>query len=339
MDPFLAGWTVLKVALALAFGMNLAGFLGWVERKQSALMQDRIGANRASIFGFRALGLFHPLADAIKLATKADFVPPEGDRLLHALAPAVSLGFSLLCLAALPFGDRLEVAGRSLSLQPLELSAGVVFVLAMLSVGVHGVVMAGYASGSNYALLGGLRGAAQMMSYEVTLALTLLGALFLYGTLDLQEAVRQQGGTLMGFLPRWGIFLQPAAFVLFLTAAAAETKRAPFDLPEGESEIVGYFAEYSGMKFGMFLINDFIESIVLSGLAAALFLGGWQVPWTDAAAFEVHELGAGANRHAAPISLDPGPKADQDSFGMIPGASRLLHRDLTIGVEACQEQR
>jgi NADH-quinone oxidoreductase subunit H len=196
----------------------------------------------------------------------------------YGLAPIVSLGFSLLCLAALPYGDAFIFHGRSWSLQPIPLSGGVVFVLAMLSIGVHGVVMAGYASGSNYSFLGGLRGGAQMISYEVSLLAALAGPLFIYGTLDLGEAVRWQGRLIGGWLPAWGIFIQPLAFILFLTAGAAETKRAPFDVPEGESEIVGYFTEYSGMKFGMFMMNDFIETIVLAGLTTAIFLGGWQVP-------------------------------------------------------------
>ncbi|MBI3548055.1 MAG: NADH-quinone oxidoreductase subunit H [Elusimicrobia bacterium] len=274
-EPF---WTFLKIAAAVGFGLNVAGLLGWVERKQSAVIQDRIGANRAEIFGFRVLGLFHPLADAIKMMTKEDFVPPEGMRLWHGMAPGLSLLFSMLCLAALPYGDKIVLGGHALSLQPLPLSAGLVFVLAMLSVGVHGVVMAGWSSGSAYSLIGGLRGAAQMISYEVALLTTLAGPLFLYGTLDLAEAVRWQAHSIGGIVPAWGIFLQPLAFILFMTAGAAETKRAPFDLPEGEAEIVGYFIEYSGMRFGMFLMNDFIESIVLAGLTTALFLGGWHVP-------------------------------------------------------------
>ena len=271
-------WTIVKVAGAIAFGLNVAGLLGWVERKQSAVMQDRIGANRASIFGITLLGLFHPLADAIKMLTKEDFVPKHVNKVFHAMAPSISLGFAMLCLGALPFGGVVEIAGRSWSLQPIESSVGVLFVLAMLSLGVHGVVMAGYASGSNYGLLGGLRAAAQMVSYEVCLATSLAGVLFIYGTLDLQEAVRWQGRLLGGFLPAWGIFLQPLGFILFLTAGAAVTKRTPFDIPEGESEIVGYHVEYSGMKFGMFMMTDFFESIVISGLVAALFLGGWQLP-------------------------------------------------------------
>ncbi|MBI5242928.1 MAG: NADH-quinone oxidoreductase subunit H [Elusimicrobia bacterium] len=280
MTPAMIGisWSFVKIFAALNFGMGLAAFLSWVERKQSALLQDRIGANRADILGARALGLFHILADPIKLLFKEDFVPPQGQRLWHDLAPALSLGCSALCLAALPFGDAVVLGGKTWSLQPLPMGAGVVFVLAMLSVGVHGVVMAGWSSASAYSLLGGLRGAAQMISYEVAMLSILAGPLFLYGTLDLSEAVQAQARTFWSFFPAWGIFLQPAAFILFLIAGAAETKRAPFDIPEGEAEIVGYFVEYSGMKFAMFMTNDFIETIVLAGLSTALFLGGWHLP-------------------------------------------------------------
>ncbi|MBI4371498.1 MAG: NADH-quinone oxidoreductase subunit H [Elusimicrobia bacterium] len=269
-----AAWTAAKVVFAIfGFGLGIAGFLGWVERKQSAVMQDRIGANRASIFGFRALGLFHPIADAIKMLTKEDFVPRGADKTLHALAPMISLGAGLFCLAALPFGGTVTALGRAWDLQPIASPVGVPLVLAVLALGAHGIVMAGYASGSGYGLLGALRGAAQMVAYEVCLAASLAGVLFLYGTLDLQEAVLWQ--VRHGL---WGIFVQPLAFLLFLTAGAAATKRAPFDLPEGESEIVGYHVEYSGMKFGMFLMTDFVESIVICGLVTALFLGGWSVP-------------------------------------------------------------
>lgn len=262
-----------KVAFAIGWGMNIAGFLGWVERKQSAVMQDRIGANRASIFGFRVIGLFHPLADAIKMLTKEDFVAKGVIRPLHTIAPAVSLGMGLFCLAALPFGGVVTIGGKVLSLQPVESTVGLLLVTGMLSLGVHGVVMAGYASGSNYGLLGGLRGAAQMISSEVCIASTVAAVAAIYGTLDLQQAVVWQAERGL-----WGILLQPLGFIIFLTAGAAVTKRAPFDVPEGESEIVGYHVEYSGTKFGMFLITDFIESIVIAGLAVALYLGGWHVP-------------------------------------------------------------
>ena len=272
-------WISAKVAFAIGFGMNVAALLAWMERKQSALAQDRIGANRCSIFGIRAWGLFNQIADAIKMMTKENWLPTQGDKKLHSLAPAISLGFALFCLSALPFGGLVEVGGKIWSLQPIPSSMGLPMILCFLSLGVHGIVMAGYASGSNYGLLGGLRGAAQMISYEVCIAVSLAGCMFIYGTLDLQEAVIWQGRLLGGWLPAWGIILQPLAFILFLTAGAAVTKRAPFDLPEGESEVVGYFVEYSGMKFGMFLITDFIESIVVAGLVVTLFLGGWQVPF------------------------------------------------------------
>ncbi len=272
-------WLAVKVGFAVAFGLNIAGLLGWVERKQSAVMQDRIGANRADIFGFKILGLFHPLADALKMITKEDFVPAKVHKPFHSLAPVIALGFGLLCLAALPFGGTVEVAGRLWSLQPVQSPVSLLFVLGLLSIGVHGIVMAGYASGSNYGLLGGLRAAAQMISYEVCLGAALAGVMFIYGTLDLQQAVVWQGQLIHGWLPAWGIFLQPLGFILFLTAGAAVTKRTPFDLPEGESEIVGYHVEYSGMKFGMFLMTDFVESIVISGIIVAVFLGGWQIPY------------------------------------------------------------
>ncbi|MEQ1920459.1 MAG: complex I subunit 1 family protein, partial [Elusimicrobiota bacterium] len=231
-----------KVLFAvLGVGLGIAAFLGWVERKQSAVMQDRIGANRASIFGITILGLFHPIADAIKLLTKEDFVPKGATKPLHGLAPIISLGCGMFCLAALPYGGVIEFAGRAWDLQPIALPMGVPLVLATLAFGVHGIVMAGYASGSNYGLLGALRGAAQMIAYEVCLASALAGLLFIYGTLDFQEAVLWQVSHGV-----WGIVVQPLAFILFLTAGTAVTKRIPFDLPEGESEIVGYHVEYSG---------------------------------------------------------------------------------------------
>lgn len=269
-------WTVVKVGGAVVgFGLNIAGFLGWVERKQSAVMQDRIGANRADIFGIKILGLFHPIADAIKMLTKEDFQAKGVHKPLHGLAPMISLGCGMFCLAALPYGGTVEFMGRAWDLQPIASTVGVPLVLAALAFGVHGIVMAGFASGSNYGLLGGLRGAAQMVAYEVALASSLAGVLFIYGTLDLQQAVLWQAHHV------WGIVCQPLAFILFLTAGAAITKRTPFDLPEGESEIVGYHVEYSGMKFGMFLMTDFFESIVVCGLITTLFLGGWAIPGVD----------------------------------------------------------
>ncbi len=274
---------IIKMALAgvVFFGiLNFAGFHTWVERKQSALIQDRIGANRASIFGFRALGLFHGLADVLKMFTKEDIVPTGADRTLHTLAPLFSVFFALVAFAAIPFGPPLILGeGLVIDLQVAKIDAALLYVFAMLSLGVYGVILAGFASGSNYAIIGGLRAMAQMISYEIALGIAVVGVIMVYGTMDLGELVRGQGYLIGGWIPFWGFLAQPVAFFIFVTAALAETKRLPFDLPEGESEIIGYFVEYSGMKFGMFFLTDFLETIMVACLATTLFFGGWQVPF------------------------------------------------------------
>ena len=274
-----------RVAFVMAFVLNTAAILGWVERKQSAIMQDRIGANRASIFGLRVLGLFHPLADTLKMLTKEDFRPARADRLLFDLAPFVSVFFALVAFASIPFGDTLRIGDRVIPLQAVTLNVGILYAFAMLSLGVYGVMMAGWSSANNYALLGGARAAALMISAEIAIGASIIGVIMVYGSLNLMEIARAQGGLLWGWLPKWGIVTQPLAFVLFLTAGIAATKRIPFDTPEGESEIIGYFVEYSGMKFGMFLMTDMVETTVLAGLCTSLFLGGWQVPYLGAAGF------------------------------------------------------
>ncbi len=275
---------VLAIKLVLAgivffTVLNFAGFHTWVERKQSALIQDRIGANRADIFGFRLLGLFHGIADVIKMFTKEDIVPDGANKTLHTLAPFFSVFFALVAFAAIPFGPALNLGDRVIDLQVAKIDAALLFVFAMLSLGVYGVILAGFASRNNYAILGGLRATAQMISYEIALGLSIIGVIMVYGTMNLAELVRAQGQMIGGWLPLWGIVTQPVAFVVFVTAALAETKRIPFDLPEGESEIIGYFVEYSGMKFGMFYLTDFLETIVVASLATTLFFGGWQVPY------------------------------------------------------------
>ncbi len=271
-----------KLALAafvLFLVLNLAGFHTWVERKQSALIQDRIGANRAPIFGFKMLGIFHGMADVLKMFTKEDIVPDRADKTLHLLAPFFSVFFALVAFAVIPFGDQLIIGERVIDLQIANLDAGLLYIFAMLSLGVYGVILAGFASANNYAIMGGLRATAQMISYEIALGISLIGVVMVFGTINLSELVRAQGQLIGGWLPMWGIVVQPVAFCVFLTAALAETKRLPFDLPEGESEIIGYFVEYSGMKFGMFFLTDFLETIVVACLATTLFFGGWQVPY------------------------------------------------------------
>jgi NADH-quinone oxidoreductase subunit H len=274
-----------RVAVMMFFVLNTAAILGWVERKQSAIMQDRIGANRASIFGLRLMGLFHPLADTLKMLTKEDFRPARADRLLFDLAPFVSVFFALVAFASIPFGDTLTIGSRVIPLQAVTLNVGILYAFAMLSLGVYGVMMAGWSSANNYALLGGQRAAALMISAEIAIGASIIGVIMVYGSLNLMEIARAQGALLWGWLPKWGIVTQPLAFILFLTAGIAATKRVPFDTPEGESEIIGYFVEYSGMKFGMFLMTDMVETTVLAGLCTSLFLGGWQVPYLGAAGF------------------------------------------------------
>jgi NADH-quinone oxidoreductase subunit H len=279
-----------RVAFVLLFVLNLGGIMTWVERKQSAIMQDRLGANRASIFGLRLFGLFHPLADALKMLTKEDFRPARADRVLFSLAPFVSTFFALVAFASIPFGDTLRVAGREVPLQALTFNVGVLYVFAMLSLGVYGVMMAGWSSASNYALLGGQRAAALMITAEVAIGASIVGVVMVYGSLNLMDIARGQGqpllpGLLGSWVPAWGILTQPLAFVLFLTAGIAATKRIPFDMPEGESEIIGYFVEYSGMKFGLFLMADFLETVVIAGMTVSLFLGGWQVPYLQGDGF------------------------------------------------------
>lgn len=269
----------IKIVCALVWLLALTLYLTWLERKESALIQDRLGANRASIFGIRIIGLFQPFADAIKMIFKEDFVPSFSRKFLHAIAPFISFFFVAITIAAIPFGDTLRIGERTINLQILDFNVGLLFILAMLSLGIYGIIISGWASNNKYTLIGGLRGAAQVISYEVALGLSLIGLIMVYPSLRLSSIVLYQGELLFGFLPKWGIFLQPLGFVIFLFAALAETKRVPFDLPEGESEIIGFFTEYSGLKWGLFMMVDFMEVIIVSTLLTTLFFGGWQVPW------------------------------------------------------------
>jgi NADH-quinone oxidoreductase subunit H len=250
-------------------------------------MQDRLGANRAPILGIRAFGLPHIFADALKMFFKEDYVPQGGDRLLHTVAPLLSIFFALMSFAGIPFGDSIQIGDRVISLQVLPLDVSLLFIFAMMSLGIYGTFLAGFSSNNKYAFLGGLRASSQMISYEITMGATLVGCLMIFGTLDLAEVNRFQGEYLLsGWLPKWGLFLQPAGFLLFLVAGFAETKRVPFDLPEGESEIIGYFVEYSSMKFGAFFMTDFVETILIAALIATFFFGGWQVPYLHSDGFQ-----------------------------------------------------
>jgi NADH-quinone oxidoreductase subunit H len=280
-------WIVfIKIVLALIWFLTLTLYLTWLERKESAVVQDRIGANRANIGKFRFLGLFQPFADAIKMIFKEDFVPPFANKFLHTLAPFLSFFFVAVTITAVPFGDKLMVGDRAIRLQILDLNAGLLFILAMLSLGIYGIILSGWASRNRFTLLGSVRGAAQLISYEVALGLSLIGLIMVYPSLRLQSIVGFQGENLFGWIPKWGVVLQPFGLVIFFFAALAETKRVPFDLPEGESEIIGFFTEYGGLKWGLFMMTDFMEIIIVSALVTTLFFGGWQVPWLGAAGFQ-----------------------------------------------------
>ena len=273
--------TAAKALFVILIVLSVMGLGVFFERKVSALIQDRIGANRASIFGIAALGLINTMvADPVKFLLKEDVVPAGTDRLLHFLAPCLAVVPILLTFAVVPFGDVLAIGGRVVNLQAAELNVGILYVLAMASLGVYGVVLAGWASNNRWSLLGGIRGSAQMISYEIAMGLALVGVVLTYDTLDLQEIARAQGHLVGGWLPAWGILYQPLGFVVFLVAGIAESKRIPFDLPESESELVaGYFTEYSGPKHLMFMMADFVEVVLVATLVTALFFGGWQVPY------------------------------------------------------------
>jgi NADH-quinone oxidoreductase subunit H len=281
--------TVAKILVfIILFAMGLASFMTWLERRESAMIQDRVGPNRANIGRFRAWGLLHFVADALKMMFKEDFIPPKANRFLFTLAPMLALAPPLIVLAIIPFGAPLcwDQVGKAVpagacampvNLQIAHLDVGVLFYFAFASLSVFGITLAGWASHNKWALMGGMRAASQMISYEVTMGMAVLAMFMSYSTLEPGAMVAQQG-----WLPwQWGIVRGVPhffAFLLFLIAAMAETKRTPFDLPEGESEIVGYFVEYSGLRFGMFYLAEFIEVIGSSALIVTIFLGGWHIP-------------------------------------------------------------
>ncbi len=272
----LVGFALLKITLILlVFVMGVATVLTWLERKYSAFMQDRIGPNRANIGKLRLGGLLHMIADPIKMIFKEDFTPSEASPWLYRLAPFLAVVPPMVIFAVIPFGpgDAFVISNAGI---------GMLFILALSSLGVYGAVIGAWASNNKYSLLGGLRTSAQMISYEVTIGLNLVGVFMIYESISLQGIIVEQGDVLFGFLPAWGIVLQPVAFILFLFASVAESKRAPFDAPEGDSEIVaGYHLEYSSMKFALFALGEFIEVVGIACIGACVFLGGWQIPWVQ----------------------------------------------------------
>jgi len=263
------------VFLMLVFVMLTATGLTIGERKWSALMQNRIGPNRIRPFGNPLAGLPYILADGLKTLTKENIQPAARSKFLYEMAPVLSLAPAFALFAVIPVGPTALVSGQRVALQVAAPDAGLLYLFAIASLAVYGTSLAGWASNNKLAILGGVRASSQMVSYEVSLGLSLVGAMMAYGTLRLEEMGLAQGRLLWGFVPQLGFLLQPVGLVLFFASAFAETKRAPFDLPEGESEIVGYFVEYPGMKFAMMMLAEFIEVVVLAGVTVAVFLGGW----------------------------------------------------------------
>ena len=270
MDSFIV-ISLIKTFVIFAVLMTTLAYLQWVERKVIAHIQVRPGPYRVGPHG-----LLQPLADVIKLITKEDLVPPYVNKPLYLLAPFLAITMALLSISVIPFGPEINVAGYKTWMQLTDLNIGVVFILAISSMGVYGIALAGWASNNKYALLGGLRSSAQMISYELPMSMAIASPLLLSNTLSLRTLVERQSGGLL----HWNLIPQIVAFFIFLIAAFAETNRVPFDLPEAENELVaGFHTEYSSMKFASFFMAEYANMITVSSMATLLFLGGWDAPW------------------------------------------------------------
>ena len=276
---------ILLVILRIAFGafvpLSFVAVLVWMERRGAGFFQDRAGPNRCNVMGFRAGGLIQNIADAIKLIFKEDIVPGHiKHKFYFILAPMLVFITALLCFAVIPFADVLILGDKSYVMQAVPMDIGILWFLAIVGFGVYGIILAGWSSHNKYGVLGGLRAAAQVISYEIPMGLALVSLLAVYGTVNLTEIAKFQGKLLFGFIPMWGVLLQPLGVIIFIVAAFAETNRTPFDLAEGESEIVaGYHVEYSSMKFALFFMGEYVAMFVSSALIVTLYFGSYQIPW------------------------------------------------------------
>lgn len=263
--------TLIKIVIVI-FGLLFVVLnLVYAERRISAFIQNRIGPNRVGPFG-----LLQGVADVVKLLLKEDIVPKAANKTIHDLAPVISITVALAVFAVIPFGDTITIAGTTIKLMIADVNVGILYIIGLTSLGVYGITLSGWSSNNKYALLGGLRSSAQMISYELSLGLSIIAVLMIAGTLQLDKIVEAQAGW------RWNILFQPIGFIMFLVASFAETNRLPFDLPEAEPELVGgYHTEYSGIKFGMFFLAEYTNMIAASAVITTLYLGGWQFPYLE----------------------------------------------------------
>jgi len=317
MDSFIV-ITLIKVVVVFAVLLTTLAYLQWVERKVIAHIQVRPGPYRVGPHG-----LLQPVADIIKLITKEDLVPPYVNRPLYLLAPFLAMTMALLSISVIPFGPQIQVAGYQTLMQLTDLNIGVLFVLAVSSMGVYAIALGGWSSNNKYALLGGLRSSAQMISYELPLSLAIAAPLLLSNTLSLRELVEKQAGGIWHWNVLHGPFPQIFSFIIFLIAAFAETNRVPFDLPEAENELVaGFHTEYSSMKFASFFMAEYANMITVSCMATLLFLGGWVAPWPAeyGSSLVPAVIFAGAGLMAFYHGLHPGRRRDKFTlpvFGVI----------------------
>jgi NADH-quinone oxidoreductase subunit H len=267
--------SVVKSAILLFVLLTSVAYTVWLERKVVGHMQNRWGPTRVGPFG-----LLQPAADGIKFLFKEDLTPPHVNKPLYIAAPMIAVIFALTSIAVIPFGNSVVIGGYTIPLQVTDVNVGLLLILGVTSIGVYGVALAGWSSNNKYSLLGGLRASAQMVSYEISLGLSLVGVLIMSGSFSLRHIVVAQQGHFWGFIPRWNIFHgQIVGFLCYLIAAYAETNRIPFDLPEAETELVaGYHTEYSAMKFAMFFMAEYANMITVACVATLLFLGGWNGP-------------------------------------------------------------
>jgi NADH-quinone oxidoreductase subunit H len=282
--------SIVKVVVLLFVLMTALAYLTWFERKVVARIQSRLGPLYVG-----AHGLLQPLADGIKFLFKEDVTPPTSDKFVYVLAPFLALSLALTTLALIPFGPAtITILGQPTNLGIANVSIGLLFLFAITSIGVYGVALAGWSSNSKYPLLGGLRSSAQMVSYEVSLTLSVVGVVLIAGTLNFSEIITGQSGRWLHYIPRWNVIPQIVGFVCYFIAAIAETNRVPFDLPEAETELVaGFHTEYSSFKFAMFFMAEYANMITVSCLATILFLGGWLSPLPSGWSWQLYLPGAG----------------------------------------------